>query len=390
AGADELCGKIRIKVHWESQSFARSPEDQPRFFLRDVFGHDDKDYQHLYYGGLSSTLLAPPAGEEVLLEMMSSISRHDITASGHGKGVEGMLVLTELRLLFLPDISHGSATASYLEFHTVYLAAVRNFSHRGLEGGSRLLSITTRDGRFVHFRMPAMASSARCGAWFDAECSRRRVPGSAPGSGGEELWKRGLWGAGSSEQWMERLADEIRWRKAHGDFVALWHKICETSSSLRATVTAVARAANNAAAAAAAASNSAATAGFGARLAGCGGGVSVASSRGDAADGWAALERDLERVGVPSNGSGYAGFGRQMWEFKRANKDYGLSSTYPQVLAFPSSLTPAQLAAAAPQRSRSRVPALVWLHPASKAPLVRSSQPMAGMTTKVRCCCRLQ
>lgn len=54
-----------------------------------------------------------------------------------------------------------------------------------------------------------------------------------------------------------------------------------------------------------------------------------------------------------------------------------------QVLAFPSSLTPSQLAAAAPQRSRSRVPALVWLHPASKAPLVRSSQPMAGMTTKV-------
>lgn len=51
--------------------------------------------------------------------MMSSISRHDITASGHGKGVEGMLVLTELRLLFLPDISRGSATTSYLEFHTV-------------------------------------------------------------------------------------------------------------------------------------------------------------------------------------------------------------------------------------------------------------------------------
>ena len=70
---------------------------------------------------------------------------------------------------------------------------------------------------------------------------------------------------------------------------------------------------------------------FGARVAGCGGGVSVASLRGDAADGWAALERDLERVGVPPNGSGYAGFGRQMWEFKRANKDYGLSPTYPQV-----------------------------------------------------------
>ena len=42
AGAEELCGKIRIKVHWESQSFARSPEDEPRFFLRDVFGHNEK------------------------------------------------------------------------------------------------------------------------------------------------------------------------------------------------------------------------------------------------------------------------------------------------------------------------------------------------------------
>lgn len=109
----------------------------------------------------------------------------------------------------------------------VYLAAVRNFSHRGLEGGDRLLSITTRDGRFVHFRMPASASSARCAAWFEAECPqhqqrrRRRVGGGgagagaaaaaeSPGSGREELWKRGLWGAGSSELWMERLVDEVR------------------------------------------------------------------------------------------------------------------------------------------------------------------------------------
>ena len=104
--------------------------------------------------------------------------------------------------------------------HQVYLAAVRNFSHRGLEGGDRLLSITTRDGRFVHFRMPASASAARCAAWFEAECpqqqQRRRRGGvggqasSSSGSGREELWKRGLWGAGSSELWMERLVDEVR------------------------------------------------------------------------------------------------------------------------------------------------------------------------------------
>lgn len=51
--------------------------------------------------------------------MMLGISRHDITANNHGTGVEGMLILTELRLLFLPDIGAGSATASFLEFNTV-------------------------------------------------------------------------------------------------------------------------------------------------------------------------------------------------------------------------------------------------------------------------------
>ncbi|CAN0294161.1 unnamed protein product, partial [Hapterophycus canaliculatus] len=89
-------------------------------------------------------------------------------------------------------------------------------------------------------------------------------------------------------------------------------------------------------------------------------------------------------MGVPAaGGASYAAFGRQMWEFKTVNKDYALSPTYPQMLALPSTITPAQLAMAAPQRSRSRIPALVWLHPVSKAPLCRSSQPMAGMTTKV-------
>lgn len=76
--------------------------------------------------------------------------------------------------------------------------------------------------------MPAAASSSRCGAWFDVECSswRRRLSSAATavtgsvsgavsadvpqGSGGEELWKRGLWGAGTSELWMERLVDEVR------------------------------------------------------------------------------------------------------------------------------------------------------------------------------------
>lgn len=51
--------------------------------------------------------------------MMGGITRHDPSGDGYGKGVEGMLVLTELRLLFMPDISSGTATLSFLEFHTV-------------------------------------------------------------------------------------------------------------------------------------------------------------------------------------------------------------------------------------------------------------------------------
>lgn len=55
-------------------------------------------------------------------------------------------------------------------------------------------------------------------------------------------------------------------------------------------------------------------------------------TRGDASDGWGALERDLERVGVQAAvGSSYAAFGRQNWEFKRVNQDYTLVPTYPQV-----------------------------------------------------------
>ena len=63
--------------------------------------------------------------------------------------------------------------------------------------------------------------------------------------------------------------------------------------------------------------------------------AAVENTRGDAADGGGALERDLERVGVPgagATGSGYASVGRQMWEFKPVNRDYAMTPTYPQVL----------------------------------------------------------
>ena len=42
AGVEEVCGKIRVKVHWESETFAANPEDCPRLFLRDVFAPQQK------------------------------------------------------------------------------------------------------------------------------------------------------------------------------------------------------------------------------------------------------------------------------------------------------------------------------------------------------------
>lgn len=75
--------------------------------------------------------------------MMLGVSRHDITANNHGKGVEGMLVLTELRLLFLPDVGAGSATASFLDFNTVQVTRVILLRYRA-SGGVFLLRVYVR------------------------------------------------------------------------------------------------------------------------------------------------------------------------------------------------------------------------------------------------------
>lgn len=129
--------------------------------------------------------------------------------------------------------------------------------------------------------------------------------------------------------------------------MALWHKLSETAANPRATAEAAiipsssssssagaqpSCASSQAHHAAVTASNNAAAA---ARLTAIRAAAAAADARGDLADGRGALERDLERMGVPKAGGGggasYAAFGRQMWEFKPVNKDYALSPTYPQV-----------------------------------------------------------
>ncbi len=68
------------------------------------------------------------------------------------------------------------------------------------------------------------------------------------------------------------------------------------------------------------------------------------------------------------------------WLMSSLNCDYQLCETYPQTLVLPASLSDEDIRVAAGDRSKRRLCALTWLHPTSKVPLCRSSQPRAGMS----------
>jgi hypothetical protein len=68
------------------------------------------------------------------------------------------------------------------------------------------------------------------------------------------------------------------------------------------------------------------------------------------------------------------------WRLSDLNGSYGLCPTYPSVLVFPGALQDEDIQGAAADRSIGRLPALVWLHPDTKAPLCRAAQPLSGMS----------
>jgi len=76
--------------------------------------------------------------------------------------------------------------------------------------------------------------------------------------------------------------------------------------------------------------------------------------------------------------------GEPLWRVSETNRDYGFSLTYPSVLVFPARANDAHMNAVAEFRSKNRVPALTWMHPAAKTTLWRCSQPKVGMQNK-RC-----
>lgn len=68
------------------------------------------------------------------------------------------------------------------------------------------------------------------------------------------------------------------------------------------------------------------------------------------------------------------------WRLSAANADYALSETYPSHIIVPRVITDEALKASAEYRSKGRLPAVVWRHPATGAVLVRCSQPRSGLT----------
>ncbi|CAI5738132.1 unnamed protein product [Hyaloperonospora brassicae] len=67
------------------------------------------------------------------------------------------------------------------------------------------------------------------------------------------------------------------------------------------------------------------------------------------------------------------------WRKCTLNENYQLCSTYPSFLMVPECLNDEIIKEAAGFRSKSRFPALSWIHPRTGAPLCRSSQPNTGV-----------
>lgn len=93
-------------------------------------------------------------------------------------------------------------------------------------------------------------------------------------------------------------------------------------------------------------------------------------------DGWQAFELDREYKKILQN--------TDDWRVSNANKEYALCSTYPEKLLVPRTVTDESLIKVAQFRCLGRFPVLSYLHKLNNACIVRSGQPMAGISNK-RC-----
>jgi len=92
------------------------------------------------------------------------------------------------------------------------------------------------------------------------------------------------------------------------------------------------------------------------------------------ADGWEHYDatREFKRQGAFAENS--------LWRETEANAEFRLCPTYPKTLLVPKCFDDADLQLVSRFRSKYRIPALSWMHPASGGAILRCSQPLVGMT----------
>ena len=90
-------------------------------------------------------------------------------------------------------------------------------------------------------------------------------------------------------------------------------------------------------------------------------------------DGWSCndFEKEYGRLGL-LNKSTYL-------RVTQINKNYQFSESYPAQILVPGNITDEQLARVGKYRSRARIPAVVFIHPRTRATISRCAQPMAGI-----------
>lgn len=93
-------------------------------------------------------------------------------------------------------------------------------------------------------------------------------------------------------------------------------------------------------------------------------------------DGWQAFDLDREYKKMLQNSDD--------WRVSSANKGYALCPTYPEKIIVPKTITDENIVKAAQFRCLGRFPVLSYLHKPNDAVIVRSGQPMIGISNK-RC-----
>ncbi|KAG2389624.1 hypothetical protein C9374_014184 [Naegleria lovaniensis] len=103
-------------------------------------------------------------------------------------------------------------------------------------------------------------------------------------------------------------------------------------------------------------------------------------SQEDIENGWKVykMKREFKRQGLKLKSSA------SMWRDTGVNVKYKICDTYPEHLIVPKDVNDEMLVAASLFRSKGRIPILSWIHPIKKLCIVRSSQPMVGIT-RARC-----